>query len=210
MANIDYRLEPGRTLRPQRQFEKHDPVISIITPSWNPSDKIFQLANCILNQTYPYFEWLIVDDESTNDESLEYFKKLEKMDSRIQVLHKKNAGPAKARDYGVEHSNKKTKYIVLIDDDDLMDPTFLETSYFSMNTHPEASWCYSDNINFGEEENTWNKNFSSDRMKYENILVSHALIKKEDYLSVGGYELEIGRASSTCSSITKMSCSLFV
>lgn len=190
MANIDYRLEPGRTLRPQRQFEKHDPVISIITPSWNPSDKIFQLANCILNQTYPYFEWLIVDDESTNDESLEYFKKLEKMDSRIQVLHKKNAGPAKARDYGVEHSNKKTKYIVLIDDDDLMDPTFLETSYFSMNTHPEASWCYSDNINFGEEENTWNKNFSSNRMKYENILVSHALIKKEDYLSVGGYELE--------------------
>lgn len=190
MANIDYRLEPGRTLRPQRKFEKHDPVISIITPSWNPSDKIFQLANCILSQTYPYFEWLIVDDESTNDESLEYFKKLEKMDSRIQVLHKKNAGPAKARDYGVEHSNKKTKYIVLIDDDDLMDPTFLETSYFSMNTHPDASWCYSDNINFGEEENTWNKNFSSDRMKYENILVSHALIKKEDYLSVGGYELE--------------------
>ena len=185
MANIDYRLEPGRTLRPYRQFEKHDPVISIITPSWNPSDKIFQLANCILNQTYPYYEWIIVDDESTNEKSLEYFKKLEKMDSRIHVLHKKNAGPAKARDYGVEHSNKQTKYIVLIDDDDLMDPTFLETSYFSMNTHPDASWCYSDNINFGEEENTWNKNFSSDRMKYENILVSHALIKKEDYLSVG-------------------------
>ena len=54
MVNIDYHLEPGRTLRPHRQFEKHDPVISIVTPSWNPSDKIFQLANCILNQTYPY------------------------------------------------------------------------------------------------------------------------------------------------------------
>ena len=193
MTNIDYRLEPGRTLRPSRKFEKHDPVISIVTPAWNPSDKIFQLANCILNQTYPYFEWLIVDDESTDETSLKYFEELEKMDTRIQVLHKKNAGPAKARDYGVEHSSKKTKYIVLIDDDDLMDPTFLETSYFSMNTHPEASWCYSDNINFGEENNTWNKNFSSDRMKYENILVSHALIKKEDYLAVGGYELE-GRA----------------
>lgn len=190
MTNIDYRLEPGRTLRPSRKFEKHDPVISIVTPAWNPSDKIFQLANCILNQTYPYFEWLIVDDESTDETSLKYFEELEKMDTRIQVLHKKNAGPAKARDYGVEHSSKKTKYIVLIDDDDLMDPTFLETSYFSMNTHPEASWCYSDNINFGEENNTWNKNFSSDRMKYENILVSHALIKKEDYLAVGGYELD--------------------
>ena len=190
MANIDYSLEPGRTLKPQRPFEKHEPMISVITPSWNPSDKIIQLANCILNQTYPYFEWIIVDDESKKEDSLERFKKLEKMDPRIRVLHKKNAGPAKARDYGVEHSNKKTKYIVLIDDDDLMDPTFLETSYFSMNTHPDASWCYADNINFGDENNTWNKNFSSDRMKYENILVSHALIKKEDYLSVGGYELE--------------------
>lgn len=190
MANIDYSLEPGRTLKPQRPFEKHEPMISVITPSWNPSDKIFQLANCILNQTYPYFEWIIVDDESKKEDSLERFKKIEKMDPRIRVLHKKNAGPAKARDYGVEHSNKKTKYIVLIDDDDLMDPTFLETSYFSMNTHPDASWCYADNINFGDENNTWNKNFSSDRMKYENILVSHALIKKEDYLSVGGYELE--------------------
>ena len=165
MANIDYSLEPGRTLKPQRPFEKHEPMISVITPSWNPSDKIFQLANCILNQTYPYFEWIIVDDESKKEDSLERFKKLEKMDPRIRVLHKKNAGPAKARDYGVEHSNKKTKYIVLIDDDDLMDPTFLETSYFSMNTHPDASWCYADNINFGDENNTWNKNFSSDRYK---------------------------------------------
>ncbi len=190
MVNIDYHLEPGRTLRPHRQFEKHDPVISIVTPSWNSSDKIFQLANCILNQTYPYYEWIIVDDGSTNKESLKYLEEIEKMDSRIRVLHKKNEGLSKTRDYGIKHSTKTSEYIVLIDDDDLLDPTFLETSYFSMNTHPEASWCYSDTINFQGEETVWNKNFSSDRMKYENILVSQAMIKKEAFYDVGGFQLE--------------------
>ena len=190
MVNIDYHLEPGRTLRPHRQFEKHDPVISIVTPSWNSSDKIFQLANCILNQTYPYYEWIIVDDGSTNKESLKYLEEIEKMDSRIRVLHKKNEGLSKTRDYGIKHSTKTSEYIVLIDDDDLLDPTFLETSYFSMNAHPEASWCYSDTINFQGEETVWNKNFSSDRIKYDNILVSQAMIKKEAFYDVGGFQLE--------------------
>ena len=190
MVNIDYHLEPGRTLRPHRQFEKHDPVISIVTPSWNSSDKIFQLANCILNQTYPYYEWIIVDDGSTNKESLKYLEEIEKMDSRIRVLHKKNEGLSKTRDYGIKHSTKTSEYIVLIDDDDLLDPTFLETSYFSMNAHPEASWCYSDTINFQGEEAVWNKFFSSEKMKYENILVSQAMIKKEAFYDVGGFQLE--------------------
>lgn len=190
MVNIDYHLEPGRTLRPHRQFEKHDPVISIVTPSWNSSDKIFQLANCILNQTYPYYEWIIVDDGSTNKESLKYLEEIEKMDSRIRVLHKKNEGLSKTRDYGIKHSTKTSEYIVLIDDDDLLDPTFLETSYFSMNAHPEASWCYSDTINFQGEEIVWNKFFSSEKMKYENILVSQAMIKKEAFYDVGGFQLE--------------------
>lgn len=190
MVNIDYHLEPGRTLRPHRQFEKHDPVISIVTPSWNSSDKIFQLANCILNQTYPYYEWIIVDDGSTNKESLKYLEEIEKMDSRIRVLHKKNEGLSKTRDYGIKHSTKTSEYIVLIDDDDLLDPTFLETSYFSMNAHPEASWCYSDTINFQGEETVWNKFFSSEKMKYENILVSQAMIKKEAFYDVGGFQLE--------------------
>ena len=190
MVNIDYHLEPGRTLRPHRQFEKHDPVISIVTPSWNSSDKIFQLANCILNQTYPYYEWIIVDDGSTNKESLKYLEEIEKMDSRIRVLHKKNEGLSKTRDYGIKHSTKTSEYIVLIDDDDLLDPTFLETSYFSMNAHPEASWCYSDTINFQGEEAVWNKFFSSEKMKCENILVSQAMIKKEAFYDVGGFQLE--------------------
>lgn len=190
MIHFDYTLQPGKTRENIRVAADHKTVISVITPAWNPSDKIFNVANCILNQTYPYFEWLIIDDGSTNQESLEYFKELEKMDERIKVLHKKNEGLSKTRDYGIRHSSKETEYIVLIDDDDLLDKTFLECAYYSMNAHPEASWCYSDVVNFEGEESLWNKYFTSDAMKSENLLVSQAMIKKEAFEAVGGFEFD--------------------
>ena len=143
-----------------------------------------------MNQTYPYYEWLIVDDGSTKKESLENYKKLEKLDPRIKVLHKKNEGLSLTRDYGVAHSSKTSKYVVFIDDDDLLEPTFLECAYFSMCANKEASWCYGDVINFGGFESTWNKRFSSDTLKYENFLVSQAMVKKEAYLDVDGFKLE--------------------
>ncbi len=190
MVSIDYTLEPGRTLKEKRNYIKHKPVISIITPAWNSSDKIFQLANCILNQTYPYYEWLIIDDGSTNKESLRYFKEVEAMDERISVLHKQNEGLSKTRDYGVAHSSKNVEIIVFIDDDDLLDPTYLETAYYSMCANPEASWCYSDIINFEGEQSVWNKFFSSERMKHENLLVSQAMIRKEAFYDVSGFQIE--------------------
>lgn len=190
MIHFDYKLEPGRKLEKGRVALNHKKVISIVTPAWNPSDKIFTLANCILNQTYPYYEWLIIDDGSTNKDSLGYFDKLEKMDKRIKVLHKKNEGLSKTRDYGAKHSSKETEYVVFIDDDDLLDKTFLECAYYSMNANKEASWCYSDVVNFEGEENLWNKVFTSERMKQENLLVSQAMIKKEAFYEVNGFELE--------------------
>ncbi len=190
MSNFDYTLEPGRKRENCRAVSKHEAVISIITPAWNPNSKIFQLANCILNQTYPYYEWLIIDDGSTNPESLKYFDELEKMDTRIKVLHKENEGLSRTRDYGVKHSSKNTEYIVFIDDDDLLNKTYLECAYYTMNTHKDASWCYSDVVNFEGQQTLWNKLFSSYQMKYENLLVSQAMIKKEAFYDVGGYQLE--------------------
>lgn len=190
MVNIDYTLEPGRYLEKKKDYEKHKAVISIITPAWNSSDKIFQLANCILNQTYPYYEWIIVDDGSTKEESLKYFEKLEKMDPRIKVLHKENEGLSRTRDYGVYHCSKDTEFVVLIDDDDLLDKTYLETAYYSMCANPDASWCYCDNLNFGGQESTWNKFFSSERMKHENLLVSQAMIRKEAFYDAGGFKIK--------------------
>ena len=189
MTNFNFELEHGKTLKKQKKYLNYKKVISIITPAWNPTKNLIQTAHCILNQTYPYFEWIIVDDGSDNKESLKLLKEIEKMDNRISVLHKKNEGLSKTRDYGVNHSSKETNFVVFVDDDDLLDSTYLECAYYTMVANPSASWCYSDVVNFEGIESLWNKSFSCERMKYENLLVSQAMVKKDAYYDVGGFSL---------------------
>lgn len=187
--NFDFSLRPGRKLD-VREYKDYKKVISIVTPAYNPSEYIFETANCILNQTYPYFEWIIVDDGSTKKESLEILKKVEKMDKRIKVLHKKNEGLSRTRDYGVKNSSDETELVVFIDDDDLLDKTYLEMAYYTMMCNKDASWCYCDVVNFDGQQTLWNKQFSSEQMKKENLLVSQAMVRKSAFYDVGGFVLE--------------------
>ena len=66
-------------------------IISIITPFYNAKNYLEDTAKAIINQTFPYFEWLIIDDGSTDKESLEYLEKIGKMDSRIRIFHKESS-----------------------------------------------------------------------------------------------------------------------
>ena len=97
---------------------------TIITPSYN-CKKVFKATfDSVLSQTYKDFEWIIIDDCST-DGSYEYIKELTKDDKRIKVLQTpKNGGSAVARNIGLKHATGR--YITFLDSDDLLDPNYLE------------------------------------------------------------------------------------
>ena len=187
---FDYTLYPGRELYGKAKYtKKESPVISIITPYFNSKKYIEVTANSILSQTFPCFEWLIVDDGSTDKDSLEKLKKIEEMDDRIRVFHKNNEGLAATRDYGANLSCETSKYLVFLDDDDVINRTFLECAYWTLETNKKASWAYVDVVNFEGEEFLWRKMFNSEVEKKENLLTAMAMIRKSDFLEVGGYEL---------------------
>lgn len=97
---------------------------SIITPAYNSKDTFFQTYKSVLAQTFSNWEWIIVDDCST-DGSYEEIKDLAKNDSRIIVLQTtKNAGTSVARNIGLKQS--KGRYITFLDSDDLLDSNYLE------------------------------------------------------------------------------------
>ena len=177
------------TCKSDKLIEDDKVVISIITPFYNAKKYLEDTAKCVINQTYPYFEWLIIDDGSTDQESLEYLNRIKSMDSRIKVYHKENSGQAHTRDYGVEHSNPSSKYILFLDDDDIIDDTYLECAYWTLETNKGASWAYTDIVHFGEFEALAAARFDPEAEKKENNIVVTALIKKEDFLKVGGFEL---------------------
>ena len=187
--NFNFNLQPGKQLKKFNFRNDYEPLITIIMPFYNDKDTIEQSVYSVLNQTFPAFELLIIDDGSEDKESLKKLSEIEKLDNRIQVLHKENGGASKARDFGVKQSCKSSKYIVFLDSDDLIEPTYLECAYWTLETHKEASWAYTDSIGFEDVEYLWNKWFDSEKMKRENDLVITSMIKKESFLGVNGFDI---------------------
>ena len=92
-------------------MENKNPIISIIMPNYNGEKYIQQTIDSILNQTFQDFEFIIIDDCST-DNSVEIINSYQ--DDRIILLeNEQNLGPSASRNKG--HNIAKGKYIAIID-----------------------------------------------------------------------------------------------
>ena len=184
MEDFDFKLQPGQKLERSAK-PSGKPLISIATAYYNCKDYIMQTANSILNQTFPFWEWNIVNDGSKEEGTKEILEKLEKLDSRIHVINQENAGRLVARDNAVKKA--KADLVFILDSDDVIDKTYLECAYFTMLTNPDATWAYADTVTFDGQEFLWKKLFDCEEEKKENLLPVCALIKKQAILDVGGY-----------------------
>ena len=185
--DFDYTKEPGKYVIQRGLSMDNAPLMSVITPYYNAGKYFEQTFNCVMNQTFPWFEWIIVDDGSTDTDSISKLAKLAAEDVRIKVIRQENGGQSVARNAGIRSS--ATDIIVPLDADDLIAPPFLEELYLALQKNSQAAWAYTDSVGFGAQEYLWKQPFSAVRMKEENILVCTAAIRKEWLEKVGGYEV---------------------
>ena len=184
---FDFSKEPGKKIEKQLLTENVtvEPKVSVITPFYNAGTHFEQTYNCLMNQTFEEFEWVIVNDGSTKAGDVELLEKLAKTDVRIRVFHQENGGQSKAKNYGIAQS--VTDIIVFIDADDLVEPFYLDVLYQALQKHPKASWSYTDLVGFAGQEYVWCKTFSAGRMTFNNILVNAAAFRKSAIEAVGGF-----------------------
>ena len=64
---FDYEKEPGKKVKDIIAKCDKKPLVSIITSYYNASSYMMQTINCVLNQTFPFWEWIIVNDGSTRN-----------------------------------------------------------------------------------------------------------------------------------------------
>ncbi|TEB16173.1 putative glycosyltransferase EpsJ [Pelotomaculum sp. FP] len=183
---FDFNLRPGGILLKRNLINEGTPLVTIVTPFYNAGRYLMETANSVFNQTFPYFEWIIVDDGSTNQDDIELLDNLIEHDSRVKIYHKENGGPSSARNYAISKSS--TDIIISLDADDLIDPTYLECTYFALLTNKQAGWCYADSIGFGSLNYLWKKPFNTKQLKEENFLVEVAAMRKAALISVGFYD----------------------
>lgn len=184
---FDYKMVPGQELTEKKYINDGKPLISIITGYYNCKEYIRQTAFSVINQTFPYWEWIIINDGSTEEGTKETLDEISNLDSRIKIFNEQNRGRIKTRDYAISKSNCDLLFI--LDADDCIDRTLLETSYWSLKTNNNASWVYSDMANFDGKEFLWKQIFDVKVEKKENIMSVCALIKKQDLLDAGGYDI---------------------
>lgn len=103
-------------------------LVSIIMPSYNSEKYIRDSIESVLNQTYPYWELLIVDDCST-DKTVDIIKSFK--DERIKLFQNKiNGGAAISRNWALREA--KGKWIAFLDSDDIWLPKKLEEQLLFM------------------------------------------------------------------------------
>jgi len=95
------------------------PLVSILMPNYNCEKYLDEAINSVLKQTYTNFEFIIIDDAST-DNSWNIIKKHSKQDKRIKAFkNKKNRGIVFSRNKAFEKSSSKSKYYAIFDSDDI-------------------------------------------------------------------------------------------
>ena len=185
---FDFSQQPGLFRWNRNPTTTAQPLVSIITPFYNSGKHFLQTSYTVLDQTFPFFEWIIVDDGSTDPESLALLDTVAASDPRIRVFHNQNAGPSAARNFGVRQS--VTDLILPLDADDLLEPTFIEYCWWMLQKNPGTTWAYPTSLGFQGMEYLWTVPFDPHRMKEENLLAITALIRKDAFLAIGGYSEE--------------------
>lgn len=102
------------------------PKISFIVPVYNVEKYIDQCVTSILNQTFQDFELILVDDGSP-DNCPKICDDYAEKDSRVRVIHKKNAGVSEARNSGISAATGEWAYFV--DSDDWIELNAAENLY---------------------------------------------------------------------------------
>ena len=99
-------------------------LISIIMAAYNSEKTIEQAINSVLNQTYPNFELLVVDDCS-KDGTVKVVESLAAKDCRVRLIfNEKNSGVSYTRKHGLKEA--KGAWIAILDSDDAWAPEKLE------------------------------------------------------------------------------------
>lgn len=98
-------------------------MISVLMLTYNRENLIGRAIESILVQTYKDFEFIIIDNGST-DKSGDIAEEYAKKDSRIKVIHRKRGNIGAGRNTALDAA--KGDYVAFIDDDDWAEPDFLE------------------------------------------------------------------------------------
>lgn len=96
---------------------------SIIVPVYNAEAYLRECVESLINQTYPDFEILLINDGS-KDSSPQICDEYAVKDIRVKAFHKENGGQLHTRQFGIERASNE--WLLFVDSDDYIERDTLE------------------------------------------------------------------------------------
>lgn len=161
------------------------PNFSVIIPCYNQGAFIKEAVDSVLAQTFQDFEIIIVNDGSSDVETNEILSSFTSPKTTVLSLSE-NQGPSVARNTAIKAA--KGKYILPLDADDKIAPTYLEKAFnvLEQNTSVGIVYCKADL--FGNESGQWDlKPYSLKQILNDNCIFVSACFRKSDWERVGGF-----------------------
>ncbi|MDQ8143526.1 glycosyltransferase [Chryseobacterium sp. CFS15] len=162
--------------------------ISIIIPYYKGENYIHETLQSVYDQTYQDFEVIIVNDGSERS-ALDLIEK--NIDFKnLKIIHQDNQGQSSARNNGVKSATGK--YILFLDCDDLIDKKFLDKTHQILSKDNQTRICYTKGKFFEKTDKEWVlQPFNTFDFLIENCIPITALIYKEDFEKVGGFDTQL-------------------
>jgi len=135
-----FELEKGKLeKRMSWEIQRWQPKFSIIIPTYNQAKFLPAALESLLNQTYPNWEAIIVNDGSTDDTPL-IMEQYAARDIRFRIYHKENGGAASALNEGLRYA--QGEWICWLSSDDLFEPEKLAIHVNAIQKFPEIKFFH--------------------------------------------------------------------
>lgn len=168
---------------------ENESIVSIIIPCYNQGQYLAEALDSVIAQTYSYWECIVVDDGSS-DNSREVALAYAKKDKRISYLYQDNQGVSAARNNAIK--NSKGKYILPLDGDDMIAPTYVEKAVSYLMSHEDVKLVYCKARLFGEQNGVWNlPKYTYEMVLWKNIIFCTAMFRRSDYDKTKGYNVNM-------------------
>ncbi len=126
--------------------------LSIVVPFYNMGDHIAGCVRSLQTSTYPDKEILIVDDGSTDPQSIAILERLEGEPS-VKIYRKKNEGLAETRNFGASRANGE--FLAFLDADDRVDPDYYAKAVRVLQQYDNVFFAGSWVSYFGNTRRNW-------------------------------------------------------
>jgi glycosyltransferase involved in cell wall biosynthesis len=163
---------------------KPSPAVSIVVPCFNGGRFLDGLMTSLTRQTFRDFEIVIVDDGSSDPQTL---RKLLALSGEATVIRQMNRGPAAARNAGIRSA--RADVIFALDCDDTIEPDFLaETVSLLRASGPDVGMVFTDMYLTGAESGLVSRYFNRFDLLFTNTLSSGLVMRRDAWLAAGGYD----------------------